>query len=63
MRHDDRFPMQTINDDLSATEFAAVARVLAQAAVALDLVAPGFRTPPRIVGVDRTLRRFAPTLG
>lgn len=63
VRHDDRFPMQTINDDLSATEFAAVARVLAQAAVALDLVAPGFRTPPRIVGVDRTLRRFAPTLG
>ena len=63
VRHDVRFPMQPINNDLSATEFAAVARVLAQAAVALNLVAPGFRTPPRIVGIDRTLRRFAPTLG
>ncbi|NBO80246.1 MAG: hypothetical protein EBV42_03185 [Actinobacteria bacterium] len=58
LRHDDRFPMQTTHNDLNATEFATVARVLAQAAVALDLVAPGFRTPPRIVGVDRTLRRF-----
>ena len=55
--------MQTPQYDLTATEFAAVARVLTQAATALGFVAPSFRTPPRIVGVDRTLRRFAPTGG
>jgi hypothetical protein len=37
--------------------FADAARVLSDSAHALDLVVPGFRTPPRIVGMDRTLRR------
>jgi hypothetical protein len=37
--------------------FAATARLLAQAARAVGLVAPGFRSPPRIPGVDRSLRR------
>jgi hypothetical protein len=42
----------------SATmKFTAAARVLAQRAAELDLVVPGFRSPPRIVGVNRTIRR------
>ena len=39
-------------------DFAHLARVIARAAAHRSLVAPGFRCPPRIVGVDRTLRRF-----
>lgn len=41
----------------STTKFTAAARVLAQRAAELDLVVPGFRSPPRIVGVNRTIRR------
>lgn len=42
----------------SATaQFASAARVLSQRAAELDLVVPGFRSPPRIVGVNRTIRR------
>lgn len=40
-----------------ASTFTEVARVLAQNAAQMGLVVPGFRTPPRTVGVDRTLRR------
>ncbi len=36
--------------------FAATARALAHEARRLGLVAPSFRTPPRVAGVDRTLR-------
>ncbi len=50
--------MQTPSPTLNTAEFAAIARTLAVAARRLGLVAPGFRCPPRIVGVDRTLRRF-----
>jgi len=39
------------------TLFTDAARVLADATHGLGLVVPGFRTPPRIVGVDRTIRR------
>jgi len=39
------------------TLFASAARVLAQSAGELDLVVPGFRSPPRMVGVNRTVRR------
>ena len=39
------------------TTFAEAALVLAQRAQDLGLAAPGFRSPPRIVGVDRTVRR------
>ena len=42
---------------VSAVQFAAAARVLADAARRLGLRAPGFRSPPRLVGADRTLRR------
>ncbi len=45
------------------TTFADAARVLADATHALDLVVPGFRTPPRIVGMDRTLRRSPDGIG
>jgi len=38
-------------------EFAHAARVLASEARRHGLVAPSFRCPPRIVGVDRSLRR------
>ncbi len=41
----------------ATTKFTAAARVLARRAGELDLVVPGFRTPPRIVGVNRSLRR------
>lgn len=50
--------MQTQSSGLNTAEFAAVARTLAMTSRGLGLVAPGFRCPPRIVGVDRTLRRF-----
>ena len=51
---------QCNTDDMffSATaQFASAARVLSQRAAELDLVVPGFRSPPRIVGVNRTIRR------
>ncbi|MFZ1488328.1 MAG: hypothetical protein WAS51_00155 [Ilumatobacteraceae bacterium] len=38
--------------------FAEAARVLAHEARRLGLVAPGYRCPPRLVGVDRSLRRY-----
>lgn len=41
----------------NTTEFAAAARLLASEAQRYGLVAPGFRSPPRILGVDRTVRR------
>ena len=41
----------------TTTEFAAAARTLTREARRRRLVAPGFRCPPRLVGVDRTIRR------
>lgn len=40
--------------------FAAAARALGEAARSLGLLVPGFRSPPRLDGVDRTLRRGGP---
>ena len=40
----------------TTTRFALAARSLAQAARSLGLKAPAFRSPPRLVGADRTLR-------
>jgi membrane protein implicated in regulation of membrane protease activity len=37
--------------------FATAARVLGREARARGLAAPGFRSPPRLEGADRTLRR------
>lgn len=39
-------------------DFAGTARRLAVAARARGLDAPGFRTPPRQAGCDRTIRRY-----
>jgi hypothetical protein len=41
----------------ASTGFAAAARAIAAEARRAGLVVPGFRTPPRILGVDRSLRR------
>ena len=45
--------------DMEATSlrFAAAARTLGLVARRQGLVAPGFRSPPRLDGVERTLRR------
>ena len=42
----------------AGNDFAGTARRLAAAARGRGLVAPGFRTPPRRTGYDRTLRRY-----
>ena len=39
-------------------EFAVAARVLAGQAHRHGLKPPGFRSPPRVIGVDRSLRRI-----
>jgi hypothetical protein len=39
-------------------DFAGTARWLAGAAHARGLAAPGFRTPPRQAGCNRTIRRY-----
>ncbi len=44
-------------DTGSAAEFAAAARTLTREARRRGLIGPSFRCPPRLVGVDRTLRR------
>ena len=41
----------------STVDFAASARTLTREARRRDLVGPSFRCPPRLVGVDRTIRR------
>jgi hypothetical protein len=43
----------------SALDFAAAARALAQVARSRGLLAPSYRCPPRLPGVDRSLRRHA----
>jgi hypothetical protein len=40
-------------------QFAAAARALALEARRRGLIGPSFRSPPRLVGVDRSLRRHA----
>lgn len=46
--------------DMSTTaDFAAAARSLASEARRHGLVGPSYRCPPRLVGVDRTIRRRA----
>ena len=41
----------------TAVDFASAARVLSREARSRRLVVPSFRCPPRMVGVQRTLRR------
>ncbi len=52
-RRDTRFAMEA-----STAEFATTARTLGRELRSRGLIAPGFRCPPRIVGVDRSLRRW-----
>lgn len=40
----------------TTTQFASAARLLASEAHRYGLTAPGFRSPPRIIGFDRTVR-------
>ena len=42
----------------SSLRFAGAVQALAQAARALGLVVPGFRSPPRLVGVQRSIKRW-----
>ena len=42
---------------MSTADFAAAARTLASEARRRGLAGPSFRCPPRLVGVDRTIRR------
>jgi hypothetical protein len=42
----------------SAVRFARAAHTLAQAARTQGLRVPGFRSPPRLVGVQRSIRRW-----
>lgn len=44
-------------DPVTAVDFAGAARTLTRAARALGLLGPSFRCPPRLVGVDRSIRR------
>lgn len=45
--------------EATSLRFAAAVRTLGQAARARGLVVPGFRSPPRVPGAERTLRRHA----
>jgi hypothetical protein len=43
--------------EVGSVRFARAARAVAEAARAEGWVAPGFRSPPRLAGVERSLRR------
>jgi hypothetical protein len=45
--------------EATSLRFAAAVRTLGQAARGHRLVVPGFRSPPRVEGADRTMRRRA----
>ena len=45
--------------EATSLRFAAAVRTLGLAARGQGLVLPGFRSPPRLAGADRTLRRRA----
>lgn len=45
--------------DASAVHFASAARHIGEAARARGLVVPAFRSPPRVPGAARTLRRWS----
>ena len=42
----------------SSLRFARAVQALGQAARALGLMVPGFRSPPRLVGVQRSIKRW-----
>ena len=43
--------------EATSLRFASAARTLGQVARARGLVVPGFRSPPRLAGVERSVRR------
>lgn len=45
-------------DEATTARFVHAARILGVQARERRLIAPGFRSPPRILGVSRTLRRW-----
>ena len=49
--------------EASSLRFAAAARTLGEVARAAGLVVPSFRSPPRLAGVDRTMKRQSDSLG
>jgi hypothetical protein len=49
--------MSTSPASATTVDFAAAARTLTREARRRDLVGPSFRCPPRLVGVDRSIRR------
>ena len=53
--HDDG--MTSSNQSASTVDFAGAARTLTRVARRRGLIGPSFRCPPRLVGVDRTIRR------
>jgi hypothetical protein len=44
-------------ESATTVEFAAAARTLSREARLRGLIGPSFRCPPRLVGVDRSIRR------
>lgn len=44
-------------DPATTVDFAAAARTLAREARRRRLIGPSYRSPPRLVGVDRSIRR------
>jgi hypothetical protein len=44
-------------ESATTVEFAAAARALTQEARRWGLIGPSYRCPPRLVGVDRSIRR------
>ena len=50
-------------ESATTVEFAATARTLTREARRRGLVGPSFRCPPRLVGVDRSIRRRGAGLG
>ncbi|MEX1217912.1 MAG: hypothetical protein WEA11_05260 [Acidimicrobiales bacterium] len=49
--------------EASSLRFAAAARSLGEVARAGGLMVPGFRSPPRLAGVDRTIKRQVDNAG
>lgn len=45
--------------EATTVHFATAARTLGREVRTRGLMVPGFRCPPRVLGADRTLRRFA----
>ena len=45
--------------EATSVQFAEAARALADAARRMGIIAPGFRSPPRLAGAERSVKRRA----